>query len=236
MSRQVLSNVLTQTEALVAEGRLPVAIFDLDSTLFNTGGRHLQILRDFAAKEPTVASLVADLSPSDFAWSVSGPLRKRGFHDADTLEALHRFWYDRFFTDTYVLHDEPAEGGPEFVQAFWNGGGLVYYLTGRHVNGMALGTAQALVAAGYPYFCGRAILHLKPTFEEADKPFKDQAIAQVRSLGGVVVATFENEPGNAAMFTRAFPDAQHFLHGSVCAPDGESPIPSLIPIDDFLYG
>ena len=233
MSREALRTVLSRAETLVSEGRLPVAVFDLDSTLFNTGGRHLQILRDFAVEAPEIAPLISDLPASDFGWSVSGPLRQRGFHDADTLEALHGFWFERFFTDAYVLHDAPADGGPDYVRAFWDRGGLVYYLTGRHVHGMGLGTAQALVAAGYPFFCGRAVLHLKPTFEEADEPFKDEAIAQIRSHGGTVVATFENEPGNAAMFARAFPDAAHFLHGSVRAPNGVTPDPSLIAIDDF---
>ena len=232
-SRQALQDVLERASEVVADGRLPVAVFDLDSTLFNTAARHLQILRDFALDVPQVAPLVSDIGLDEFGWSVSGPLRKRGFHDTDVIESLHRFWFERFFTDAYVLHDKPAVGGPAFVQEFWNRGGLVYYLTGRDVHGMGTGTAKALLNAGYPYFCGRALLHLKPTFEEDDKRFKDQAIAQIRSYRGIVVATFENEPGNANLFHRAFPQAKHFLHGTVCAPDGEPPDGAIIPIDDF---
>jgi hypothetical protein len=232
-SRQALQAVLDRTREIAAAGELPIAVFDLDSTLFNTAARHLQILNDFARKTPAIAPLVSDITLEEFGWSVSGPLRKRGFHDTEVIESLHRFWFERFFTDAYVLHDEPAKGGPAFVQDFWNRGGLAYYLTGRDVHGMGAGTAKALITAGYPYFCGRALLHLKPTFEEDDKRFKDRAIAQIRSYRGVVVATFENEPGNANLFLRAFPQAQHFLHGTVCAPDGDAPDEAVIRIDDF---
>jgi len=234
MSKVSLRAVLADTERLVAAGRLPIAVFDLDSTLFNTAGRHLKILQDFSLEVPEIAPLVADIGAAEFAWSVTGPLRKRGLDDDDVFERLGRFWFERFFTNDYVLHDEPAVGGPAFVNAFWDRGGLVYYLTGRDVHGMGAGTARALVDANYPYYRGRAVLHLKPTFDEPDKPFKDEAISVIRSYHGIVVATFENEPGNANMFLGAFPDAAHFLHGTVCSPDGEKADPALIRIDDFL--
>ena len=235
MPTDSLRAVLSQTERLVDEGRLPIAVFDLDSTLFNTAGRHLKILQDFADEVPELAPIVAEIDHHEFGWSVAGPLRSRGIDDPVILAQLSRFWFERFFTDDYVLHDRPSLGGPDFVNAFWERGGLVYYLTGRDVIGMAQGTTKALIAANYPYYRGRTVLHLKPTFEEPDKPFKDEAIAEIRSYRGDVVATFENEPGNANMFLSAFPQASHFLHGLVCAPDGEAGDPSLIRITDFRY-
>ncbi len=233
MSKESLSAVLAETERLSAAGELPIAVFDLDSTLFNTGGRHLKILQDFAEEVPEVAPLVADIEHGEFGWSISEPLRRRGLSNPVILQRLSSFWAERFFTDAFVVHDRPAVGGPAFVKTFWQRGGLVYYLTGRHVHGMGQGTVQALVDAGFPYFRGRTVLHLKPTFEMADKPFKDVAIAEIRSYRGTVVATFENEPENANLFRSSFPEARHFLHGNVCSPNAEDPHPTLIRIEDF---
>jgi len=229
-----LNHVLDRVSAVAQDGRLPVVVFDLDSTLFNTSGRHLAILRAFAQTEPSIRPVVDQITPEDFSWSVAGPLRRAGVDDPGLLESLSRFWYDRFFHDEWLQHDGIARGAPEYVHAVWKAGALVYYLTGRHVGGMEKGTTAALVSAGFPVYSGRAVVHLKPDFNLPDTPFKDQAIRDIESLRGEVVATFENEPGNANLFLRRFPGAEHFLVGTVCSPEAEDPHPELIRIDDFV--
>ncbi len=226
--------VVEEVARLAADGVLPVVVFDLDSTLFNTAGRHLAILRAFADEEPHLRSLVEDLSLHDFGWHVDGPLRARGFDHEPTLERLRRFWFERFFDGDWVGHDHPAPGAVDYVNEVWRHGALVYYLTGRHVGGMDAGTAKALSQHGFPFWTGRTVLHLKPDFHTPDKAFKDQAIRAIRSHRGRVVATFENEPPNANLFLAEFPEARHFLVGEVRHPDGEDPDPALIPIPDFV--
>jgi hypothetical protein len=81
---------------------------------------------------------------------------------------------------------------------------------------------------------GRCIVHLKPSFDMADRAFKDEALADIRSYQGEVVATFENEPGNANLFAEAFPDALHFLLETVTSPEPETPRPELIRSADFV--
>jgi hypothetical protein len=67
-----------------------------------------------------------------------------------------------------------------------------------------------------------------------DRAFKDDALADIRSYQGEVVATFENEPGNANMFLRAFPDALHFLLLTICSPEADAPASSLVQSADFV--
>ena len=74
---------------------------------------------------------------------------------------------------------------------------------------------------------------MKPDFYADDREFKTAALERIRALGGEVVATFENEPGNANLFMRAFPAAKHFLLDTVHSPGAEAPDPSLIQMDDF---
>lgn len=229
-----LQHTLHRVQAVAAEGRLPVMVFDLDSTLFNTAGRHLAILRSFAEVEPVIRPIVDGLVHEDFSWRVDDPLRDRGFHDEAVLQRLTRFWFERFFHDDWLQHDLPNLGAVSYVQAAHRAGALVYYLTGRHVGGMERGTMDTLLSRGFPVYTGRTLLHLKPDFHAEDKAFKKVALDQIRSFNGEVVATFENEPGNANLFLDAFPEGDHFLVGNVCSPDGDAPADGLIVVPDFL--
>lgn len=228
-----LDKTLETVEQVARDGGLPVMVFDLDSTLFNTAGRHLAIVQAFAEQHPSVRTVADQLSHGDFGWHVDQPLRDRGV-DEPVLEALRGFWFERFFHDDWLHHDHAAKGGPEFVRQAHQRGALIYYLTGRDAVGMATGTTRALQQRGYPFYTGRTVLHLKPSFEMEDTAFKDQAMADIRSHGGQVVATFENEPGNANLFLQHFPDAVHYLVGSVCNPESPDPHDHVVRIPDFV--
>jgi len=230
-----LTDLLQRVEAVVSDGGHPIIVFDLDSTLFDTAGRHLAILRAFAEQAPQIRPIVDELGLSDFGWHVHAPLRTRGVDDPALFKALERFWFDRFFHDDWVGHDHPAAGAPEFVRACWERGCTAYYLTGRDAPNMATGTVRALQKSGFPMFSGRSLLHLKPDFKMPDAPFKQDAIHAIRQLQGTVVATFENEPGNAKMFMDAFPEAVHYLVGSVRSPESPEPDPALVQVPDFRH-
>ena len=233
-----LSEVFARIDAALAEGALPVVVFDLDSTLFSTGPRNLRILREFIAEHarahPGLSAIGAGLEAGDMGWNVASDLRRLGFEDEDLLAVLRGYWAERFFTDDYCRADTPVPGAVAFVHACHARGALIYYLTGRHVGGMEVGTVAALRAHGFPFWRGRCVLHLKPSFEMNDRAFKDEALADVRSYRGRVVATFENEPANANLFARAFPGALHFLLTTICSPEAESPSHLLVATDDFV--
>lgn len=232
-----LREVLERIDAALLEGVLPLAVFDLDSTLFTTAPRNLRILREFAhagaGRWPEVAQTVATLAIEDMGWGVADCLRERGLSDGSMLRELRAFWQKRFFSDAYLEHDLPVPGAVEFVSACHDRGAMIYYLTGRHVGGMEVGTVRALGAHGFPFWRGRCVLHLKPSSDMSDRAFKDDALEDVRSYRGRVVATFENEPGNANAFLRAFPGALHFLMRTIHSPKAEPPSPDLLSTDDF---
>lgn len=233
-----LREVLERVSDVAARGRLPICVFDLDSTLLSTAPRNLEILREFARRHalgnPELARIAARMTAADMGWNVHDDLKRAGVADAALLEAVKEFWRERFFKDEYLLHDHPVPGAATFVEACHARGALVYYLTGRHVGGMEVGTVQSLRNRGFPFWRGRCVLHLKPAFEMNDRAFKDDAIADVRSYKGEVVATFENEPGNANLFLAAFPDALHVLLLTIHSPDAEPPRPELVRTEDFV--
>jgi hypothetical protein len=233
-----LVEVFARIGASLERGALPIVVFDLDSTLFSTGPRNLRILREFAASrgdlDAQVSARIDALDPGEMGWNVADDLRRLGVADARLLSQLRSFWSRRFFTDEYVLEDAPVPGAAVYVRGCHDAGALIYYLTGRHETGMGRGTARALAQHGFPLGAERSILHLKSSFEIDDSEFKSEAVADIRSHGGVVVASFENEPGNANRLARAFPDALHFWLTTMHSPDAEAPCADLIRSSDFL--
>jgi len=238
MGHTQLAEVLQRIDAVIADGRLPVVVFDLDSTLFSTEPRNMRIISEFVAEHgaefPGLDELVSGLQLSDMGWGVTEPFTDRGFDPPGFKKALSRFWGKRFFTSDYVISDHPTPGSVEFARQCHERGAMLYYLTGRHVSDMGAGTVKALTDHGYPLWRGRCTLHLKPSFELDDKVFKDAALRDIRSNQGEVVATFENEPGNANLFYDAFPGGLHFLLETIHSTNAEVPYEQLLRSDDFL--
>jgi hypothetical protein len=231
------SDVYSRIDSALSAGHLPICVFDLDSTLFTTAPRNYRILEEFVAlhgpEHPDLVSAFSELREDDLGWNVHDDLRRRGVTNTELLESLKRFWAERFFTSEYLAHDRPVPGAPAFVLGAHSRGALIYYLTGRHVGGMVEGTVRSLRRHGFPFWRGRCVVHLKPSFEMADSTFKAEAVADIRSYQGQVVATFENEPGNANLFLRSFPEAVHFLLMTVHSPNADPPARTLKKIPDF---
>jgi hypothetical protein len=233
-----LRDVFPRIDASLRAGRLPICVFDLDSTLFTTAPRNLAILREFCSTHsgahPHLSDIAERIGLDDMGWNVYQDLRRFGVEDTVLLDRLKMFWFERFFTDDYLAHDEPVAGAREFVLQCHARGALIYYLTGRHVGGMEVGTVRSLSDKGFPFWRGRCVLHLKPSFEMEDSAFKDDALADIRSYQGDVVATFENEPGNANMFLRAFPGAVNVLLQTIHSPGAVAPDAGLVQTLDFV--
>jgi hypothetical protein len=112
-------------------------------------------------------------------------------------------------------------------------------MSGRHFGtpemGMDLGTVETLVRHGFPHATGRTVIHFKERVDQDDEEFKADAIAKLRQLAGRVIATFENEPANANLFVREFPNTDHFWLQTVWSPKDVLPDRRLIKIDSFYY-
>ncbi len=198
----------------------PIAVYDLDSTLFCTGPRNLAIARAFAEYRHQLRPFVDQLRPDHMGWNVMADLEALGFADKAILTELRHFWRATFFTDHFVKLDSVYPGAVELVKTVRSTGCLTFYLTGRDDPGMRQGTLEALEAGGFPLPGPDVVLRLKPTWEEEDLAFKTKVFDELQALGEVVLA-FENEPANANRFLRAFPSATVVLHATIHAPDPE---------------
>lgn len=211
----------------------PLCVFDIDSTLMNTGPRSHTILRE-AARElfPDLASFVARLDPLRMAYHLIDDLRRLGFDNEKELAAVDRFWATRFFTDAYVLHDIPYPGAVEYVRDLHKDGVFIYYLSGRDEPNMGKGTRASFVKHGFP-LDDRTAMHLKPDFAMNDLRFKRDAFADIKALGYTTVAIFENEPANANAFKEHFHDAAVFLIRTITSNNPAPLRADVVPFDSF---
>jgi len=220
------------------DGR-PVIVYDLDATLFDNRPRVIQILKD-TLKLPEAQALVdsvretiSGITKDNLKYLLKETLNDHGVMDPEVTSWFQDRWFERFFTNEYVLFDEPLRGAVDFVQRLHDDGAMSIYLTGRDTPGMRKGTLQALANAGFPDPDGETChLITKPTFEQPDPEFKYDAIEIIGGLGEVI-GVFDNEPKPMNVLAGAFPDAEAFFLDTMHSPDVEPILPKIRVMQDF---
>jgi hypothetical protein len=197
----------------------PVVIFDLDGTLFDVTYRTMRIFEEFNEQQKIkkqfkpLAEKASTVIYDHYKYSLAETLTSFGFdrsdkETSDYLKEAERFWFDRFFTDEYVVFDRPYARAKECVDFFKNNHCHIVYLSGRDVPNMIKGTMKSLEDGGFPVHSHEVSIHLKPTYGEDDLIFKKTALQQIDQVGNVV-ATFDNEPANVRMFAEHYESAEH---------------------------
>lgn len=220
----LLRSVVDRVRAQIA--RAPaVVVFDLDGTLMDNRPRVVAILHELAAawltRHPAAAAACARAAPDDIGYGFIQNLRHLGVVDPGLHEEGLAFWKARFFQDPHVKHDIEILGARAYVQACYEAGAVVVYLTGRDLPNMALGSFASLRDLGFPIGVIGTELVVKPTFEMPDADFKREVAPELKRLGAVVAA-FDNEPANVNLFLDAHPASLGIFLDTQYAPN---PVP-----------
>jgi hypothetical protein len=237
-SKEVLQEVIGRTQKLLDEKKLPVIIFDLDSTLFHVSPRSFEILREWA--QSTAVSILPDLAVEDMGYSIEDVWVKRGLsiESGDAFKHLKEaksYWRQRFFSNDYIHHDLPHEGAVDFVNKLYTMGAKIVYLTGRDVPLMAFGTVDHLRRCGFPVEVERTRLILKPKRHIDDLVFK-AGVCESAKEWGEVVASFENEPKNLVAMQEALgPKVMHIFFESVSSDHAAPAAKDVFRIVDFNF-
>lgn len=165
-------------------------------------------------------------------YGVDENLLRHGISSEELRELGAQFWKERFFVDAYMKYDVPVVGACEFVQACYQAGASIVYLTGRDLPNMALGTFASLRDHGFPIGVVGTSLVTKPTFAMPDLDFK-RAVVPEFSRVGRLVASFDNEPGNVNLFLEANPEAESVFVDTQHAPNPPDLDSRAIVIDGF---
>lgn len=239
MGSSRLSEVFDVIRSSRASGQVPCCVFDLDSTLFNSRQRTFRILKKFVAVQgqrfPGLTERVSEIRDEDLGYTIFEALEGYDFLTPLLRRDLKRFWGRRFFTSRWCEGDRPIAGAVDYVRACHEAGAHILYLTARDTPQMEEGTRAALAREGFPWPEGERVeLQMKPKGGGQDENFKAVALRELLRRDLEVVATFENEPGNANLFFAGVPQALHYLLETVHSPKAEEPHPDLIRTADFL--
>jgi hypothetical protein len=244
---QVFNEISDRVSKEIQVGGRPIVIFDLDSTLYEVGPRTFKIIQDWTESPrgsmvPEFRDWVRSLKEDHVRYSVAETLEEAflrhkqvpawGENRREWIESIQRFWFERFFTDEYLIFDRAYPRAMEFVSQVYRSGAEVVYLTGRHEGNMGRGTILNLVRDGFPWGFDRIHLLMKPRFEIPDLEFKLGASLEF-CRSGRLIASFENEPPNIAALYRQFPEAMHVFVDTVCGAAGADPCVGLYRIDHW---
>lgn len=231
--RSVLLRVLDAAER---HGERGIAVFDLDSTLFDNRLRQVRIFREYGEARGIPELANSSLEHWSSSWLMVEAMVAAGLPQerARALEEDFRaFWEPRFFHSDYCVEDAPLPGAVEFVNKLHQRGVRIIYCTGRH-EAMREGTEKALRARAFPAPGEeRSALWMKAGPHVVDDAFKRDVCAAL-AAEGLVFALFDNEPTHVNGYREAFPEA-HVVH--LATDHSGRPVevhPSIAAVPDFL--
>ena len=210
----VLERILKEAHLSKASGKRFLAIFDLDSTLFDLTIRMQQIINSYAqnplnrSRYPQECKVLDKVGFSHGDWSISEPIQRAGLHEADHkafYADIHAHWVMCFFSNEFLPHDVPVPGAVEFVRELQQLGADIMYLTGRDIERMEIGTQASLREWGFPLDGKHISLRLKPHHSLDDAAFKLEVIHSLTAVYGNIWL-FENEPVNLHLIQKNCPD------------------------------
>jgi len=217
----------------VESSRPPVLIFDLDDTLIDCRHRKLQVFREFVNdahfqnRFPESCQKLANIKLEQICFRVSDCLQQIGLNHAEFEQELHSYWRSCYFSNPYLVHDQPFPEAVDFVQKCFALGINIVYLTGRDEPGMGSGTRQRLRELGFPYLHHQVQLILKSDPLQSDLSFKQEALHTIDQIG-CVIAAFENEVRNLNMMAEHYPNALMIYRQTLQSPNPPDPHPRLL--------
>lgn len=198
-SEKVLNEILSAGPS--RDEKRVVAIFDLDSTLFDVSHRSQSIIHDFTKDAHFLKTYPADIERLKMIriqaadWGIKEAIVRQGWAaPPEFFIAIRDYWRQHFFGNDYLKYDKPYEGSLEFVLAIHKAGIDIKYLTGRDRPDMHAGTVASLKQWGFPLDDIEGQLFMKPAKGSAeDEDFKVQQMQNFAKTYDMIYF-FENEP------------------------------------------
>ena len=226
----ILSHILQQAEKAQNHGSRILAVFDLDSTLFDVSPRTQFILREFAQKIstkerfPQEAQKISEIEMNRFLWGIRDGLSNIGLTEPeDLIKEAFAYWQKYFFHNDYLIHDTPMEGAFEFLKKL-SQHGEISYLTGRDIERMGRGTLEQIQRHQFPLEDKEKNLILKPHRSQEDAPFKLNFFKKILEEGQhQEIWFFDNDPRNLNLVHREIPEVRQVFFRSAHPPKLTAP-------------
>lgn len=214
-----------------------LVVLDIDSTLLLTHKRNEAILKRFAeeksAELPEFCKLLNTIECRRGEYGYKEALKRVTLDRAenDVLEALHTYWRQHFFSNTYLKHDIPHTGAVRFVETLEEKNIPFVYLTGRPREPMSPGTLEALQHFAFP--ATKNILFMKPQPKDIDEDFKSKKMAELKKLRSRTVL-IDNEPKILNKVAADHPEVE-LVFVDTCHSPNVTPPEGILTLTDFTF-
>ena len=241
MVRPLDNALATRVRTIRANGRVPIAVLDIDLTLVENAPRTRAIFRAWLQSlgdrwEGAEAAL-ARVDTMPIVFGVMENLTRLGVVEEALQREGFRFWLKAFFDGAMCRHDVPLSGTLEVVQSLRTAEVTVAYLTARPAS-MREGTVESLARLGFPVCTVGTLLVMKPDMTITDEAFKEGALGWLTELGDVILAA-DNEPSHCNAMRAAFEGAR-VLHvntrHSASAPSLSAGVDVVAALSDGVLG
>ncbi len=219
-------------------GGVPIIIFDLDDTTFDSRYKRLMIINDFV-RQPAIASaypaetakiLPALGNPATIKASMRETMSVLGITDASFITAVSEFNRPRIMSNDYLARELPVAGAIAYINSIYAAGGRIMYVSARGPE-LRPGTEAALRANKLPYGVPGTMLYLNERNEDA-VVYKSRVLGEIKQTG-TVMGGFENEPDNINLFKTMFPNGSMFFLNT--RKSSNTPLkPGIVVIDNYL--
>ncbi|MCB0414025.1 MAG: HAD family hydrolase [Bdellovibrionales bacterium] len=215
-----LNEILEKAQHLKQTNQSLLAIFDLDSTIFDVSPRTQKILEDFKndptiqKKYPSQVEQMKDLAVKNTDWGIKESFsRAQILGTVDFFDEARKYWALHFFSNHYLIYDKPYDGAVDFLNKLSSFGAKIVYLTGRDVKRMGEGTKKSLLDHGLPLKHDNDLI-LKPFKGMSDSLFKKEVIDELKN-DHEEIWFFENEPVNTKIVEEHHQDVRIVFFDSV---------------------
>ncbi len=194
-----LDDIIDIAKSKVSSDNNLLAVFDLDSTLYNVTKRSQRILHDFSNDPkminsfPIETEILREIETRHDDWGIRQAIERSGITNPEFFSTIRDYWLEHFFSSPYLAHDLPYAGAVDFVNDLHLAGADIMYLTGRDQQQMHKGTVASLKQWGFPIEVERVKLHLKPNKNMVDSEYKHD-ILEPPHTDKRKIFFFENEP------------------------------------------
>ena len=125
-----LVRLQARVDSVVALGKLPVVIFDIDGTLTDPAPRTRAIFEAYASKNPRdtarIRKAITSLPLGHYAYAPESTLVLMGIRDTAVVHRMGRAWVTAFFSNKYLSQDQALMGAPGYVTSLWQVDGRAF--------------------------------------------------------------------------------------------------------------
>ena len=249
-----VQRTLQKIRSLEREGKIPVAVLDLDETLIHSDKRkvasYIEALKKYNTTTLGTWPGQSRMAYEKLSYAGEAPMRslqnqydsvalfnQMGIEDLNFIHVLDSLMLPIYLSGEFIFLDSVNRGAVGLLAAIYKAHGKIYFVTSRFEAAQGVATLESLRKLNLYDNAGQSVLVMRQE-GESSLEFKIRSFQEIRSsvVGREeVFMVSENEPENLNAMIDVFPGAMPvFVTGAIMHTD--VPLNPMVPIvytEDF---